>query len=138
MTYFLDKWASESPEYERMLAEEALILDVTEKVWELLESREMNKADLAKALGKSKAYVSQVLSGSRNMTLRTLADVADALGSSVKVVLRDKQAQSQWVEIGKLQVLTMEAPNGNITTPGDEHWSRPSKAIMPKYEVDAA
>ncbi len=43
----------------------------------------ITKAALARRLGKSKAYVTQALSGGRNMTLRTLAEFAWACGASV-------------------------------------------------------
>ena len=35
--------------------------------------------DLAEAMGRSNAYITQILNGSRNMTLRTLSDIAFAL-----------------------------------------------------------
>jgi transcriptional regulator with XRE-family HTH domain len=66
-------------DYRRLLAQEELILDATETIITLLEERGVSRADLAKRLGKSKGFVSQILSGERNMTLRTLADVGFAL-----------------------------------------------------------
>jgi transcriptional regulator with XRE-family HTH domain len=67
------------PEYRRLLEQEALITDATELVYELMEEKGVNQKDLAKKIGKSKGFVSQVLSGRRNMTLRTLADLLVAL-----------------------------------------------------------
>lgn len=63
----------------RIFAQEQLILDFTESMWEALEKKNMKKQDLARALGKSKSFVTQILSGSRNMTLRTLSDIAHVL-----------------------------------------------------------
>ena len=63
----------------KKIAQEQLILDVTESVFEQLEIQGKSKVDLAEAMGCSKAYVTQLLNGSRNMTLRTLSDVAFAL-----------------------------------------------------------
>ena len=63
----------------KKIAQEQLILDVTESVFEQLEIQIKSKADLAEAMGRSKAFVTQLLNGSRNMTLRTLSDIAFAL-----------------------------------------------------------
>lgn len=69
----------------RLLAQETLILDATETVCEWLAAEGLSRADLAEKLGRSPAYVSQLLNGSRNMTLRTLADVACVLNREVRI-----------------------------------------------------
>jgi transcriptional regulator with XRE-family HTH domain len=67
-------------DYDRLLEEERLILDATELIYELMERESINQKELARRLGKSKGFVSQVLNGSRNMTLRTFADLLGVLG----------------------------------------------------------
>src|SRR6266849_8448298 len=69
----------------RLLREEELILDVTEAVSEMLEEEGVTQTMLAQRLGKTKGFVSQILAGGRNLTLRTIADVADALGYRVRI-----------------------------------------------------
>jgi transcriptional regulator with XRE-family HTH domain len=69
----------------RLLRQEELILEVIEALAQALERSGVSQAVLAQRLGKSKAFVSQILGGGRNLTLRTVADVADALGSRVVV-----------------------------------------------------
>ncbi len=64
------------PERARLFEQESLVLEVTEAICRLMEARGLKRADLAQKLGTSKANISQLLDGSRNMTLRTLADVA--------------------------------------------------------------
>jgi transcriptional regulator with XRE-family HTH domain len=73
-------------DYERLLAQERLILGATEAIVRLLEEQGVSRQELARRLGKSKGFVSQLLSGERNMTLRTLADLGHALGRSFSVV----------------------------------------------------
>jgi plasmid maintenance system antidote protein VapI len=73
-----------SPDHRRLHLEEQLIFDVTEGLSEALESAGLTKTELAKRLGTTKGFVSQLLAGGRNLTLRTVADVADALGCSVR------------------------------------------------------
>jgi len=76
---------SSSDTNRRLLRQEELILEVTEALSEALEQQRVTKAALAARLGRSKAFVTQILAGGRNLTLRTLADVADALGCEVRV-----------------------------------------------------
>jgi transcriptional regulator with XRE-family HTH domain len=80
----LEKWAEQSDEHARIYAQEGLILDVTEAIWEQMDKAGLKKKDLAKMLGKSPAYITQLLNGSRNMTLRTLSDIAYAMNIEPK------------------------------------------------------
>jgi transcriptional regulator with XRE-family HTH domain len=73
------------------LRQEELILEVTEAMARALRSSGLTKAELAQRLGKSKGFVSQVLGGGRNLTLRTLADISGALGCKVQVQLKPEQ-----------------------------------------------
>jgi hypothetical protein len=68
------------PESMRLFQQERIILEVTEKICDVLEQKNMNRVQLASALSKSKGYISQLLDGSANMTLRTMSDVFLALG----------------------------------------------------------
>src|SRR5436309_13312777 len=81
--------------YEELLAEdpdglrqEELILDATEALARALRSSGLTQSELAARLGKTKGFVSQILGGGKNLTLRTLADVAGALGYRVQIQLR--------------------------------------------------
>ncbi len=64
----------------RKLAEETYILSVTEEIWKIMERNQMSKADMARSLKCSKAHVTQLLNGGRNMTLRTLSNICTVLG----------------------------------------------------------
>lgn len=66
-------------EEDRDFARERLVFNVTEDILLMMEALNVSKADLAKQLSKSKAHVSQILSGERNMTLGTLSDICFAL-----------------------------------------------------------
>src|SRR6185437_7254082 len=60
--------------------QEELLLEVTELLASVMEDNNVSKAELARRIGKSKAFVTQCLCGSQNLTLRTLADLFLALG----------------------------------------------------------
>ena len=70
----------EDPAYAIEAERGDLIMDVTEAICGILESEGIERKELAVRIGKTKSYVSQVLNGSRNMTLATVADIALALG----------------------------------------------------------
>jgi transcriptional regulator with XRE-family HTH domain len=69
----------------RLLERERVWLEATETLCKLMESRGVSSAELARKLGISPARVSQLLSGTRNLTLATLADAFHALGRSMLV-----------------------------------------------------
>ncbi|MEV5511128.1 helix-turn-helix domain-containing protein [Streptomyces orinoci] len=55
----------------------------------LLAERELSRRELADRLGVSPGRVSQILSGDENLTLRTLAAVAECLGARVEITFQD-------------------------------------------------
>ena len=79
----------------RLLREEELILEVTEAVSAVMQEEGISKTQLAKRLGKTKGFISQLLSGGRNLTLRTLAGLVDALGYRITIrVSKDRDRMS--------------------------------------------
>jgi len=74
----------------RLLEQERLILEVTERICAIMEGQKITRSCLARRLNRSKGYVSQLLDGSRNMTLRTLADVLTALDRRAEFVTRPR------------------------------------------------
>ena len=81
--------------FEKEYARQDFVIGCTESIMHIMESAEISKADLADVLGKSRAYVTQVLNGSRNMTLNTLADIAGALGAEVSIKFEAAEEKSQ-------------------------------------------
>ena len=78
----------ENPEYRRLFTMEGLVTDAAELVARLMMEAGVNKAELARRLGTSRARVTQLLGGETNMTVRTLAELAFALGAEVKLDAR--------------------------------------------------
>jgi antitoxin component HigA of HigAB toxin-antitoxin module len=68
--------------------QESLAFEATELISHLMETAKVSKAELARRIGKSKALVTQMLSGSRNMTMHTFAQLAFALGYRVELNCR--------------------------------------------------
>jgi transcriptional regulator with XRE-family HTH domain len=75
----------QDPEYLRLHQQEKLILDVTVLISEAMESRCLTRADLARRLGVTRGYVTQILKGDANLTLRSVADVMTSLDCQLEV-----------------------------------------------------
>lgn len=68
-----------TPEFQ----EELLLLKAQTMIYELLEHHKIDQATLARKLEQTEAHVSALLSGKRNMTLKTLARICHLLDSHV-------------------------------------------------------
>jgi transcriptional regulator with XRE-family HTH domain len=86
----------DTPEWEL----ESLLLDVNEGLWAAMQARGVSRSDLADRLGTSRAYVTKLLDGQENMTLKTLVRVANALDMKVatKLVPRERAARPAKVQ----------------------------------------
>ena len=69
-----------------------LVLDITEQVATRMGNLGMRPVNLATTLGVSRAFISQLMNGRPNMTLRTLVGVALALDQRVSIRLEPQQA----------------------------------------------
>jgi len=85
----------EDPEVARLVAQGELIMEVTETLCELLEKEKISRKELAERLGKTKGFVSQLLNGGRNLTLRTVADILHVLGYKVALTPFKEGSQRQ-------------------------------------------
>ena len=119
----LNDWVAASSEQQRLFAQEKLIVDAAEEIWAAMEKPQCSKAQLAAALGKSKAFVSQILDGSRNMTLRTLADIAFALDKKVCVRLLDAHVSSAWESVDAVLISRRTTALPQIEVSNDARWS---------------
>ncbi len=79
----LDELVEEIPPAEKRLYDKCS--DVGDQIYELLEARNMTQRDLACKMGKSESYVSRILAGGVNMTLRTIAEIEAAFDADILV-----------------------------------------------------
>ncbi len=78
---------------DKLYSRESLIYNATEDLLVQMEKRNVTKSELARSLSKSLSFVSQILSGKRNMTLRTLSDVCFELKCKPRIVLEDLEEE---------------------------------------------
>lgn len=74
-----------SREDQMLYEEERLVLEVTEAICELMQKQGIKRSALARKLGFDKSYITQILDGSSNMTLKTIANIFAALDSRAKI-----------------------------------------------------
>jgi transcriptional regulator with XRE-family HTH domain len=88
----IEEWVNATPQNKKEYLQEGLILDVTEQIWERMQELGLKKQDLAERLDCGKSHVTQLLNGGRNMTLRTLSDIAEAINCEVKISVCENTA----------------------------------------------
>lgn len=84
--------ASESASF----AWQSLFLDITEKVLRRMKQIGKKKADLARSLDTTPSYISQIFSGSTNLTLETVAKLAHAVDAEAHIELRPRIRRHEW------------------------------------------
>jgi transcriptional regulator with XRE-family HTH domain len=94
---------------------EKLILEVTEALSEAIEVRGLTRSEVAKRLGKTKGFISQLLAGGRNLTLRTVADIADAIGISLKVAVQGAEISKGATRPRRMALSVQTAPRGRLS-----------------------
>jgi len=119
----------------RAFARERLVYNTTEDLLVFLEDAGISKKNLARRLGKSQSYVTQVLSGSRNMTLGSLSDICFALGFNVEIKIPSKQevekadqVVGEWTtyesDLFSRNYGALKATSNIIDRQNPEHWTK--------------
>src|SRR5262245_31664891 len=81
-------WLAEqmkNPKFRAAYACEDLIIEVTEGIALAMEKRGMTKAQLARKIKRTPAFVTQILNGRQNLTLATIAMVMNALDYKLRI-----------------------------------------------------
>jgi plasmid maintenance system antidote protein VapI len=84
--------ARASPDYWH----EIPVVEFTEDLWRLMEEKKVSRAELARRIGTSRAYITKLLGGNANFTLMTMVKLAMALGGAVHVHISDQRAYTTW------------------------------------------
>ncbi len=67
----------------------AIQLDILADVSKVLEDKKISRSDLAKALGKSKSFISQLFSGDKMLNLKMIAQIQDVLNKKFQSSFKD-------------------------------------------------
>jgi transcriptional regulator with XRE-family HTH domain len=109
MVRTLSQQIAVTAEGRRLLQQEGAILEVTEMICEMMGRSGVSRSDLASRLGKTKGYVTQLLNGQTNMTLRTIVDVFTALGKELRITTKpcDCVEDVSWTFSGRTTELAL-------------------------------
>lgn len=83
MTETLIEKLTKTPDGMRLYQQERAIQELTDLICELMDEQHVTRTDLAHRLGKTPGYITQLLDGRANMTIRTISDVLHALNRAV-------------------------------------------------------
>lgn len=66
---------------------EGIVLNLNEKIVSKMKDLRISRADLARKLGVTKAFVTKLLNGNHNLTVKTMVSIARALESDLTLDL---------------------------------------------------
>lgn len=66
---------------------EEVLFSVAEQLCSHLENQNLTRSDLAKRMGVSGAYVTKILNGNPNLTIKSLLKLSDTLGKKLAIQL---------------------------------------------------
>jgi transcriptional regulator with XRE-family HTH domain len=109
----LSQNVSSTSEGKRLLQQECAILEVTELICDIMEDTGVSRSQLAERLGKSRGYVTQLLDGRANMTIRTVADIFTALGTAIHFH-HDREAEAGEIKWDFMTRVGRDAVKGEV------------------------
>ncbi len=80
----------DTPEFQT----ERILVEIGEQIVTQMENQAISRAELARRLGVSRAFVTRLLTGNPNLTIKTLVRVASAAGLVVGVNLEPRYLAS--------------------------------------------
>lgn len=75
---------------------ERVVLELTEEICDIMEAKGWSRSDLASRMGRSKAWVTKILGGDQNLTLRTIVSVFRELNYRLKLDFEYISDEANW------------------------------------------
>jgi len=95
-----EKWKA-GVEADPAFRTELAILDVAAEIDAALARSGLSRAELARRLGTSRAYVTKILRGNANFTLDSLVRISDALGGELRLRIVPRGTTRSWTEVSR-------------------------------------
>lgn len=127
----LQTWVEKDANNRKLFMEEDLILDVTEQVWDMMDKKGWTKTQLAEVLGVQLPHVSRLLNGGRNMTLRTLANIVDALDAGISIRICERGQEHGWQNFEAVMVRHVPVKHGikAISASNSVDWTQAEELV---------
>lgn len=78
---------------------EGAILEFTLDLQRRMEEQDVSRAELARRMGTSRAYITRLLGGDANFTLMTMVKLSMAVGGALHLHISDQKATTRWQDI---------------------------------------
>lgn len=75
------------------------VLEFSDELSQWMEEKKVSRAELARRIGTSRAYITKLLGGNANFTLLTMVKLAMALDGALHVHISDKRAVTRWKDL---------------------------------------
>lgn len=66
-------------------------IEIAEQIYRMMDKKHVSQADLARRLGKNRAYISKALKGTTNFTIETLVKIGRQLDAKWEISLIEAQ-----------------------------------------------
>lgn len=76
---------------------EKAILRFTSDIYQAMKSKSQSKADLARLLGTSQAYITKIFLGDANFTLETMVKLANAVDRDLEIKISPRNAKGNFI-----------------------------------------
>jgi transcriptional regulator with XRE-family HTH domain len=113
---------------------EKLLLEINEQIVRRMQDLKLSRSALAEKLGKDRAQITRLLNGNANTTVKTLVEIANALGTRWNVELQDVHPKRTSVNRNFFEVadwlayIPASLPTTNSWAPLEETWRHYSAA----------
>lgn len=95
---------------------EGAVLDFTEDLARIMDNKDISRAELAKLVGTSPAYITKVFSGDANFTIETMTKFALAVDHAIRVHIAPMGTRTVWNDIYENNfVQASDTPRSDIT-----------------------
>lgn len=92
---------------------EGVILELTEKIVEIMERNKVSRTELANRLNVSNAYITKLLNGNPNLTIKSLVSIASALSRDLDISLPCQVEDLQNYQRTEIKNVVTQTPEEN-------------------------
>lgn len=82
---------------------ERAVLDFTSALWQVMQRRRVSQSELSRRLGKNPAFVSRILNGASNVTIKTIVEMAHALDARVHIDIIEAESKPMLASVTTLE-----------------------------------
>ncbi len=111
------------------------VLDFTDELARLMDEQQVSRAELARRIGSSQAYVTKALNSRANFTIASMTKLALALGSELRLHLAPRHSVTHWFDEITSYVPYREAASKPIESTMTVPSTAQSAAPEPEYNV---